>query len=96
MKRLLSAIVLTLCSSVAVCGTAEATPVLDQSQSQFLTTSGFLGYVQTFAQTFTVGISGRLDGISLVVAGGDKPLDLRLLDTVGGVPSFSAIFRLVM
>jgi hypothetical protein len=69
---------------------ARATVVVDQSQTSFNATSGFLGSTQAFAQTFTVSESGRLFGIE-VVLDGSQPIQLRLLDTSNGVPTFNVI-----
>lgn len=79
-----------LCALGAMTRPIIAAPILDQSQPLYDATSGFLGYVQTFAQTFTVGISGQLSGVSVTMRS-SGPVELRLLGTSAGVPTFTVL-----
>jgi hypothetical protein len=69
---------------------AHSALILDQQQTTVDATTGFLTGVQELAQTFTVGKSGRLGGITIDVAAG-LPVTLDLLQVVGGVPTFSIL-----
>jgi hypothetical protein len=62
--------------------------ILDQQQTTVNATTGFLDdSAFDLAQTFTVGASGHLSGISVVIANAG-PVTLSLLETVAGVPTF--------
>jgi hypothetical protein len=65
----------------------HAAPIIDQQQTTFVYTTGFqLGWTD-LAQTFTVGIPGRLATISIVAANDNLPIGLDLLDTSAGIPT---------
>jgi len=60
--------------------------VIDQVQSSYSHVSGFLGDVQTLAQTFTVGVTGELGTIG-VFLNPSIPITLNVLQTSAGVPT---------
>ena len=72
---------------------AHSSSIIDQQQTGLDATTGFgaptdLSYWTYLAQTFTVGISGQLDSISIFAAnGGGLPITLNLLQTSGGLPT---------
>jgi len=63
---------------------------IDQQQLSFGFTTGFLDNVQGLAQTFTVGTSGELSSISIVLAA-SSPITLNLLAVSGGSPTNSIL-----
>jgi hypothetical protein len=66
---------------------AHASPIIDQQQTTFTYTTGFQLGQTDLAQTFTVGIPGRLASISIVAANDKLPIGLYLLDTSAGIPT---------
>jgi hypothetical protein len=88
MKALLAAAATAALWAGSVSSLVQAAPIIDQQQLQVNATSGFQTGHFDLAQTFTVGISGRLDGISIVAAnGGSLPIGLDLLETLAGLPT---------
>jgi hypothetical protein len=76
---------------VGVTSVAHANTVLiDQQQLSVTATTGFLSDVQTLAQTFTVGVSGELSSIEIVLAA-SSPITLNLLQTSLGAPTSSIL-----
>ena len=69
---------------------ANATPIIDQQQLLYSATTGFAPGATDLAQTFTVGISGQLDSIS-ILAGTGLPITLDLLQTSSGLPTSTVI-----
>ncbi len=70
---------------------ARASPIIDQQQTTLTATGGFQFGWTDLAQTFTVGISGQLDSISIFAANSELLLTLNLLETSGGLPSSTVI-----
>jgi hypothetical protein len=66
---------------------AHPSPIIDQQQTAFDATSGFQTGETDLAQTFTVGVSGQLDSISIIAANGSLPIGLDLLGTAAGIPT---------
>lgn len=61
--------------------------VIDQTQTSYSHTSGFLGDVQMLAQTFTVGVTGELGTIGIYLSAGDPIISLNLLQTSSRGPN---------
>jgi len=70
---------------------ARSSPIIDQQQTELTATGGFRFGWTDLAQTFTVGISGQLNSISIFAANGELPLTINLLETSGGLPSSTVI-----
>jgi hypothetical protein len=66
---------------------AHPSPIIDQQQTVFGYTTGFQLGLTDLAQTFTVGINGQLDSISIIAANSGLPISLDLLQTSGGLPT---------
>lgn len=78
--------------ALAMLTPARAGVIVDQQQPAFNATTGFLNGFQELAQTFTVGTSGVLSGITItVVAGPLNDVSLRVLSTAGGVPGATVL-----
>src|SRR4029077_1213229 len=60
--------------------------LIDQAQNSYSHVSGFLGDVQTLAQTFTVGVTGELGTVGIFL-NAPSPITLNLLQTLAGVPT---------
>jgi hypothetical protein len=71
-------------------GSADAS-VIDQQQPAVTATTGFQTGATDIAQTFTVGIDGKLDSISIVAVNVGQPLTLDLLQTSSGLPTSTVI-----
>ena len=65
----------------------HSSPLVDQQQTELNATGGFQTGEHDIAQTFTVGITGQLDSISIIAASGGPPMALNLLLTSGGLPT---------
>jgi hypothetical protein len=87
MKALLAAASAAALWAGSVSSLVQAAPIIDQQQTQLNAFSGFLTGATDLAQTFTVGLAGRLDSISIVAANGNLPIGLDLLDTSAGIPT---------
>src|SRR6476660_4554441 len=97
MKTLLAAAATAALWAGSVSSLVQAAPIIDQQQLQLNATAGFQTGQLDLAQTFTVGISGRLDGISIIAAnGGGLPIGLDLLETLAGVPTTTVIANVVI
>jgi hypothetical protein len=70
---------------------ARALPIIDQQQSALTAVTGFQTNLTDIAQTFTVGVSGKLDSISILTTNAGNPLTLNLLQTSGGSPTFTML-----
>jgi PEP-CTERM motif-containing protein len=70
---------------------AHSSSIIDQEQTVIGAFGGFQFGWTDLAQTFTVGISGQLDSISILAANGELPLTLYLLETSGGLPTSTVI-----
>ena len=66
---------------------ADASPIIDQQQTTFIYTSGFQFGQTDLAQTFSVGIPGRLPGLASSQPTISSPIGLNLLDTLAGIPT---------
>jgi hypothetical protein len=97
MKALLAAAAIAALWAGSVSSLVQAAPIIDQQQTQFNAFAGFLTGGTDVAQTFTVGLAGRLDSISIVaVNGGGGPIGLDLLETLAGVPTTTVIANVVI
>jgi hypothetical protein len=70
---------------------AHASPIIDQQQPVLTAVTGFQTNLTDIAQTFTVGVSGKLDSISILTTNAGNPLTLDLLQTSGGFPTFTVL-----
>jgi hypothetical protein len=87
----LAAVSVVVCSAVLVAAPAAGAGVLDQSQPVLTNSASFASSTIVTAQTFTAGLSGRLDQVDLAVtragASAATPLNVEIRTVAAGLPT---------